>query len=143
MILTKMLTTKIHNIIALDVGDKRVGIALTNTLAKLPRPYRTIVRDESFWNNLEQIIADEEVQEIVVGIPRNLSSNDTPQTTITKQFIDELTAKHDIPVQTIDEALTSSQAEKELLKRGKKFAKGYIDALAAVYILEDYLKSGV
>ena len=137
-----MQTTKIHNIIALDVGEKRVGVAMTNTLARLPRPHATLVRDERFWDELEKLIHTEEIQEIVVGLPRNLEGNETAQTVATRKFIAVLEDRFELPVQTQDEGLTSRQAEKELQNRGKGFEKADIDALAAAYILEDYLKEG-
>lgn len=132
---------KIHNILALDVGEKRVGLAITNTLARLPRPFRTLVRDDTFWRELENIISSESVDEVVVGLPRSLEGNETAQTAASRAFVEELGSKFDLPVHFQDEALTSAKAEKELNARGKKFTKGDIDALAATYILEDYLEA--
>lgn len=132
---------KIHNILALDVGEKRVGVAMTNTLARLPQPYTTLIRNESFWDKLGELISSETVEEVVIGLPRNLEGNDTEQTAATRRFIAEFEERFEIPVQTQDEALTSRKAEKELNARGKKFDKGDIDALAATYILEDYLNA--
>ncbi len=133
--------TQANNIIGLDVGDKRVGVAMTNTLARLPSPYATLVRDDTFWPKLQSLITDEAVVRVVVGLPRNLSGNDTGQTRATKEFIAELKERTGVDVVTQDEALTSHQAEQELRNRGKGFAKGDIDALAATYILEDYLNT--
>jgi putative holliday junction resolvase len=135
-------TTKVHNILALDVGEKRVGVAATNTLARLPQPYTTLLRDVTFWDELGKIISEESMQEVVVGLPRSLEGNETAQTIATRKFIAEFEERFEIPVQIQDEALTSTKAEQELRARGKKFAKGDVDALAATYILEDYLQSG-
>jgi len=132
--------TKIHNLIALDVGDKRVGVAITNTLARLPRPYVTLVRDDTFWDKLQKLMADETITQLVVGLPRSLDGNETAQTRTTREFIAGLEKHFSITVVTQDEALTSRKAEHELHARGRPFAKGDIDALAATYILEDYLK---
>ncbi len=136
-----MQTTEIHNIIALDVGDKRVGVAMTNTLARLPGPFTTLVRDESFWQKLELLIRENDVTQVVVGLPRNLRGENTAQTERTKQFISEMKIRLEIEAEVQDEALTSRQAEEELRARGKQFAKGDVDSLAAAYILEDYLNA--
>jgi putative holliday junction resolvase len=131
--------TEISNIIALDVGDKRVGVARANSIARLPSPLVTLTRGDNFWLALEKLVADESAGVIVVGLPRNLEGNDTAQTKMAREFIVELKKRFDIPVETTDEALTSHKAEKELNARGKTYNKGDIDALAATYILEDYL----
>lgn len=127
------------NILALDVGQKRIGVALAHHIARLPRPLQTLNNDDAVWQALKEIIAAEEVAEIVVGLPRNLSGNDTAQTAYATDFADKLQQAVQLPIHFQDEALTSVQAEQELAARGRQFAKGDIDALAAVYILEDFL----
>jgi putative holliday junction resolvase len=127
------------NLIALDVGDKKVGIARANSVARLPGPLTTLTRDDAFWPSLKKLLAEESAGVIVVGLPRSLSGNDTDQTKLTRTFVTELEGHVGLPVVMQDEALTSQKAEKELQARGKKFAKGDVDALAATFILEDYL----
>lgn len=125
------------SIIALDIGDKRIGVARAHEIARLPSPLCTITNNESAVDVIAKIVRDEEVSTIVVGLPRNLSGQDTGQTEVSRQFAARLSDLATIEYQ--DEALTSVKAEKELAARGKPFAKGDIDALAATYILEDYL----
>lgn len=134
-----MQTASIHNIVALDVGSKRVGVAMTNNIARLPSPFTTLSRDETFWQKLELLLKEHDVKEVVVGLPRNLHGNDTEQTRATQQFISELNIRLSVVAATQDEALTSKRAEAELRARGKPYEKGDIDALAATFILEDYL----
>lgn len=134
-----MTTKQIHNIAALDVGDVRVGIAMTNTLARLPHPVATLVRTDIFWSELKKLFDQESITEVVVGLPRSLDGSSSAQTAATELFITELKRRFKIKTTTQDEALTSKKAEQELSARGKKFEKGDIDALAATYILEDYL----
>lgn len=133
-------TTTSKNILALDVGEQRVGVAVASTQARLARPLTTLSRGASFWSQLEQLIRTEAADLLLVGLPRNLQGLDTDQTRATQQFITELNQRFGLPIVTQDEALTSRQAEAELNARGKPFTKGDIDALAATYILEDYLK---
>lgn len=136
-----MQTQTVTNFVALDMGDVRVGVAATNSIARLPRPVATLRNDDSFWDDLKKILAQEGADVLVVGLPRNLNGQDTAQTTKIRKLMIELGERVKLPIIEQDEALTSRKAEAELQARGKGFAKGDIDALAAVYILEDYLNS--
>lgn len=127
------------SILALDVGDKRVGVAVASLVARLPRPLTTLQRSDGFFEELRRFIRSEEAGEIVVGLPRGLDGQPTRQTEATERFVAQLKRETGLPVYLQDEALTSKQAETELAGRKQTGAKGDIDALAAVYILEDYL----
>lgn len=133
--------TKTTSIIALDVGDSRIGVAAANRIARLANPLRVILNNQTVWDEIKKLLIDENADRIVIGLPRSLSGEETAQTKIVRTFAESLSAKTDIPIVMQDEALTSRQAEAELRQRGKKFAKGDIDTLAAVYILDDYLNS--
>lgn len=124
------------SILSLDVGERRVGVATASLIARLPRPLTTLNNSPAIWEEVAQIAQDEDASTIVVGLPRNLSGEDTDQTRYVRDFAEHLSG-FDVIFQ--DEALTSQKAEKELASRGKPFEKGDIDALAATYILEDYL----
>jgi putative holliday junction resolvase len=124
------------NILSLDVGERRVGVAIASVIAKLPRPLTTLDNTDDIWAQIDALASEHDAITIVVGLPRNLSGDDTAQTLYARTFAEKL-AKYTVVLQ--DEALTSLKAEKELNSRGKPFAKGDIDALAATYILEDYL----
>lgn len=126
------------SILGLDVGDRRVGIAMASLVARLPSPFTTLVRDDSFFAKLGDIIKNQDIGQLVVGLPRNLSGEATGQTEATRAFIEEL-RQYDLPIHMQDEAVTSKQAEAELQARGKPYGKADIDALAATYILEDFL----
>lgn len=128
-----------HSILALDVGDKRVGVAVASMAARLPRPLTTLERGDDCFEELRNIIRSEDAGMVVVGLPRGLDGQSTGQTEATEHFVSELKREVDLPVRLQDEALTSKQAEAELSKRGSAHAKGDIDALAATYILEDFL----
>ena len=127
------------SVLALDVGEARVGVAVASLTARLPRPFTTLGRGPQFLDQLQKIIAAENVAQLVVGLPRNLSGGETGQTTSVKAFADTLREQLNIPIHFQDEAVTSKQAEAELQARGKPYQAGDIDALAATYILEDYL----
>ena len=82
-----------NKILALDVGDKRVGVAIASPEARLPRPLTTLQRGENFFEELRQIIRAEAVGELVVGLPRGLDGQSTGQTVATERFVDELRGK--------------------------------------------------
>jgi putative Holliday junction resolvase len=123
----------------LDVGSKRVGVAVASLASRLPRPLVTLIRDDSFFPALQDIIESESVETLVVGLPRGLDGQHTGQTRDTEVFKAELSRRCALPVHMQDEAVTSKRAEAELEARGKPYKRGDIDALAATYILEDFL----
>lgn len=131
----------VTNILGLDIGERRIGVAVANSLARLPRPLITLTNDQTIWEQLDRIINEENVGAIVVGLPRNLSGEETAQTKTIRDFALELGTYIDLPLHFQDEALTSRQAETELDDRGKGYDKSAIDALAATYILDDFLNS--
>jgi putative Holliday junction resolvase len=126
-------------IAALDFGGKRVGVAIADLASRLPRPLKTLMNGPHLFDELSSLISEEEITLIVIGLPRNLSGDDTYQTRLTRQFAQRL-RKHGFPVVLQDEAGTSDLARSELEARRKPYARSDIDALAACYILEDYLK---
>lgn len=126
------------SILALDVGEKRVGVAIASLVARLPHPLSTLERSQ-VMEELKEIIRSEEVGELVVGLPRGLDGQTTAQTSATEKFVEELRGRFDMPIHFQDEALTSKKAEEELRTRGIDPKPGDLDALAATYILEDFL----
>jgi putative Holliday junction resolvase len=129
----------LRSVLALDVGEQRVGVAVASLAACLPRPLATLKQDENFFTALKGIIKTENVEALAVGFPRGLGGQHTAQTRAVEAFTDELRKNCSLPVHFQDEAVTSKQAEAELEARGKPYARGDIDALAATYILEDFL----
>lgn len=133
------MTATPSSILALDVGAKRVGVAIASLAALLPRPLITLPRQGDFWVLLQNIVEIEGVTTIIVGLPRGLSGQHTAQTRIIEAFAAELRTHFAMPVHFQDEALTSHRAQAELEARGRDYDRGDIDALAATYILEDFL----
>lgn len=125
------------SVIALDVGGKRIGVAMSSLEARLARPL-TAFDAENYLSELKKLIETEEVSALVVGFPRNQSGAETEQTARVKTFTEQLKPLG-LPIYFQDESVTSRQAEAELQDRGKPYKKADIDALAATYILEDWL----
>jgi putative Holliday junction resolvase len=129
-------------ILALDVGGARIGAALADSELKFANPLTTLTNDEHIWEVLAALIEENQVEMVVVGLPRSLQGHDTAQTQICRSFAKEVSERLKMAVALQDEAMTSVKAEDELRSRGKPYEKADIDALAATYILEDYLSGG-
>jgi putative Holliday junction resolvase len=126
--------------LALDVGEKRIGVAIGDNAVRIAMPYDTIETDGSEIGRIAKIAVDEDINTIVVGYPRNQSGEATAQTAYAEAFAEQLKdmASH---LEFQDESLTSVLAEQQLKSYGKPYTKGDIDARAAAIILQDYLES--
>jgi putative Holliday junction resolvase len=124
-------------LLGLDVGLKRTGIARASNIAKIAEPLMSVETD-CIFDCLEKLIADHNVDKLVIGLPRNLDGNDTDQTRWTRDWVVELKKHISLPMYWQDEALTSHDAE---IRMGSKNDGHDIDSHAAAAILDDYLKS--
>lgn len=124
--------------LALDVGEKRVGMALGDSQVKIAVPFGYLERTEHIFQQIAEVILQHEIRVVVVGYPRNQSGEPTRQTELVEAFAKEL-ADIDIDADLVfqDESLTSVEAERRL---GRVKDKGEIDAEAASIILQDYLE---
>lgn len=125
-------------IMALDVGDKRIGVALAHKIARLSHPFLTLPHTETILADIQALIVREQVGAVVVGLPRGMDGGYTEQTRSAEAFKNELEKAVTVPVYLADETLTSVQAEAEL--KGKNHTKSDIDALAACYILDSFMQ---
>lgn len=125
--------------VALDVGEKRIGVAIGDSGVRIAIPFDTIETDGKEIERIARIIIDEHADVLVVGYPRNQSGEPTAQTTYVEQFAKGLI---DIAPSIVfqDESLTSVLAEQRLQSYKKPYTKGDIDALAAAMILQDYIE---
>lgn len=126
-------------VLALDVGAARIGVALASITARIPRPLTAITNDDTMLASLQNLLQEHDVALLVVGLPRGLEGQHTAQTRAVETFVAQLRQHISLPVHWQDEALTSQKAEAELQQRKVPYSKGDIDALAATYILEDFL----
>lgn len=129
------------NVLALDVGGRRIGVAIASLEAKIANPLLTIDRrDTPDVFACIKVLADKHnVTNIVVGLPRGMDGQETGQTVIARNFAKELEQLLGIQVFMQDEAATSIVAEDELKASGKMYQKADIDKLAATIILNDWL----
>lgn len=127
-------------ILALDVGERRIGVARATTDTRWPAPLKTLTNDATILDQLRALLTEEQVSQLIIGLPRGLDGQETSQTQAVRAFADQVAHTCGIEPVLQDEALTSQKAETELKNRGKTYDKAEVDALAATYILEDYLR---
>ncbi|MFA6142562.1 MAG: Holliday junction resolvase RuvX [Candidatus Omnitrophota bacterium] len=132
-------------IMGLDVGTKRIGVALSDELFITAQGSATIERKtlESDLEEIKRVARENSVEEIVVGLPISMNGSYSEQTRKVVEFKDSLSKAVDIPVVTWDERLTTVQAERTLLEADVSRAKRRkaIDKLAAQAILQNFLDS--
>lgn len=116
----------------IDYGTKRIGLAISDESQTLAREYG-IYSPKEFWQNIEQLIRQEGIERIVLGLPLNMSGENTDKTQEVQAFYDQLQQRLSIPVEFMDERLSSVMAGN--LPGGSK----NIDSLAAQIILQNYL----
>lgn len=127
------------SVLALDVGEKRIGVAVADTSVKIAIAFDTIEVDGGEIDAITRLLATERAEIVVIGYPRNQSGEATAQTAYVEGFAKRLEG---LVSQIIfqDESLTSVLAEERLRARKAGFSKGDIDAEAAAIILQDYLE---
>ena len=132
-------------IIGIDYGEVRVGISLSDLTQTIAKPFRTINYNnlDHLLTQLKEIITENEVDKLVVGIPYNMKGENTKQTLKVKEFISFLESNLSYDIALIDERLSSVEAEKTMHKMNIKTGhnKGTIDKIAASVILQEYLDS--
>lgn len=130
------------SILALDVGSKRVGVAIARSGLRVPVALTTLDRENpDFWQQLVKITEENDTSLVVIGLPRGLDGQETAQTEYVRAFAKEFATYSALPTHWQDEALTSVKAEETLRQTGKTLPRGDIDALAACFILSDYLEA--
>ena len=124
----------------LDVGEKRIGVAVADSSVRIAVAFDTIEVDGNELKAIAEIVIREGADTIIVGYPRNQQGETTAQTNYVENFAKGL---EDIADNIIfqDESLTSVIAEQRLVTMKKPYTKGDIDAQAAAIILEDYMET--
>ena len=125
-------------LMGLDIGHKRIGVAFGDSAVRIAVPYATLEVDGSELQQIAKLYVDHSVATFVVGYPRNQQGEATAQTAYVEEVAAQLQAY--APVEYQDESLTSVQAEQRLAKRRGGFRKEEIDAEAAAIILQDYIE---
>lgn len=127
----------------LDLGDKTIGVALSDPFFITAQAYITIKRKKASLDikKLLEIIDEKEVNLIVIGLPKNMNDTLGPQAMKVISFVDLLKKATDIEIEYQDERMTTMQSEKVLMDMSvrRENRKKYIDKIAASFILQTYL----
>lgn len=130
-------------IMSLDVGSRTIGIACSDALLMTAQGIETIRRTslEKDFNRLQELIAEYEVHELVVGMPKNMNGTKGERAEKTEEFVEKMKEVIDLPVSYWDERLSTVMAERQLIAAdvSRKKRKSVIDKMAAVVILQGYL----
>ncbi len=130
-------------IMGLDLGDKTIGVAISDEMGWTAQGIETIKREnlKSDLNRLAQLITEYGVTEVVVGLPKNMNGTIGPRGELCQAFAKTVENSLKIPVRMWDERLTTMAAEKMLVAAdvSRKKRKQVIDKMAAVMILQGYL----
>lgn len=133
-------------ILAIDYGERRVGLAISDPTATIAQPLPTLVRRAGKRPPIAQIleiISGNDVVEAVVGLPLPLSGEDNDWTQSVRDFANKLETRAGIPVRLLDERMTSVRAERAVrelgLKKSQREQKERIDSAAAILLLQMHL----
>jgi len=132
-------------VLAIDHGSKRMGIALSDDMGMIAQPLEYILAEpfNAFLFRLKELIREKQVEQILVGLPRNMDGSYGPAALKVQEFVAVLKETIAIPIKTWDERLTSAQANRFLIqaqvRRDKRKEK--VDKTAAAILLQSYLDS--
>lgn len=132
--------------LAFDYGERRIGVAASDPTRTIASPLATLARRPGKrppWPEIAALVAEQEADEVVVGLPLGLDGEEGAWAAEVRAFGDELARRTGLPVRWMDERLSSVRAERAIrsmgLRKGKREEKGRIDAAAAALILEGWL----
>ena len=132
-------------VLGIDYGEKRVGVAISDSLQIIASSLTTI-ETKQFFLFLIELLQKEDIDRFVVGEPRNLDGTATDSTEMIEKFIEKLSIKYpNIPIKRIDERFTSKIAKQIILdagtKKSKRRDKALVDKVSAAIILQSHLDS--
>lgn len=133
-------------IMGLDFGSKTVGVAISDELLLTAQGREVIRRQEEnklrrTLARIEELIVEYQVEEIVLGLPKNMNSTEGERVKLTMEFKDKLERRTGLPVHMWDERLTTVAADRAMMEAGmrREERKEQVDKIAAVFILQGYL----
>ena len=130
---------------AIDPGSKRVGLALSDETRTIASPYRTLPAEpaESLVDRLVATLREAGAGRLVVGLPKNMDGSSGPQVKAARLLAERLRVASGLPVEMIDERLSSAAAERHLIDGGMRRdkRKQVVDQVAATLLLQGWLES--
>ena len=136
---------KTGRILAIDYGEKRIGVAISDIMGIIAQPLDTIQRKdyEEDLKNIKNIIKQNSVVEVVIGLPKNMDGRLGDSAMKIVHFVSQLRKAIDLPIRVWDERLTTAESEKLLIESdvSRKKRRKKIDKIAASLILQGYLEN--
>ena len=126
-------------ILGIDLGKKRIGLALGDTDVKIAVGLPTVLQNRNIFEELKIIIDQNNIKKIIIGLPRTLSGKVGEQGVYTQKWANDLSSCLGVVIEFEDERLSSKMARDGLMSIGKKLSKENIDQAAAVLILQSYI----
>ena len=128
-------------VMALDYGEKRIGVAISDGLGLTAQPRPFIKQSNQVVSTIQQLIKENDIKEIIVGMPYNQEGKKNNKCLEIENFIDNLKGNVSIPVISYDERYSTVAASRQLQDLGynQKKQRGKIDSMAAAFILQGYL----
>lgn len=134
-------------VLGFDYGTARIGVAVLNTLAGIATPQSTVTARDGVpdWDAISRCIQEWRPARLVVGMPRKLDGSDSAMQTTIERFIRQLQGRYALPIDVVNEQLSSREAEQRLklarqAGRKRKVRKEEIDQIAAAIILESWMQ---
>ena len=133
--------------LALDIGEKRIGVAVSDETGTLARPLTTLTRasQREDCERIARLVTEQNVERVIAGYPRSLSGDEGLQAQRVRRYAQALAATLPVPVELWDERYTTVEASERLLEakpgRRRSRDRGQLDAAAAAIILQDYLEA--
>ena len=131
--------------LAVDPGSKRVGLAVSDPTGTIAQALTTVPAEprETLVSRIARIAGEHEATAIVVGLPRRMDGSDGPEAKAARKLAGELRQASRLPVELVDERLTTVAAERSLLEGGvrRKARRASIDRVAATLLLQSHLDS--
>jgi putative Holliday junction resolvase len=144
---TAQVPEQVSRVMGLDVGDRRIGVAVSDPLGYTAQPLFTLHRRNRRMDlkDLGRAIRKQQVREIVVGNPLYMSGDQSPQAAKAQAFAEDLRQEFSLPVHLWDERLTTTEAHRHLDASGghggRMERKGIIDQVAAVLLLQTWMEA--
>lgn len=130
-------------VLAIDLGEKRVGLAISDPLgiAAQPLPVQPRHPEEALFGRLARLCGDEGVERVVLGFPLRLDGSEGPAAAAARRFAGRLGERLGLPIELCDERLTTAAAERVLIAGGlrRKRRRDLVDSAAASLLLQGYL----
>ena len=136
--------TAAQRFLAVDVGGKRTGLALGDTITRMAMPVEVlhVPRGPALLDAIAKAVKEHAPNAIVMGLPLNMDGSEGPAAVQARAFAEEVRVRTGIPVHLQDERLTSFEADQRMARSGRTHGekKELRDALAAAALLEDFLR---